>query len=242
MTAILPILQPGTKQHELLLSHLGHDFEFFPSDEPEHVSYDSCSDEEEWEAINKRVKSKLPEPAAEVIEDGGDDVLRNLPFLPKQSALHDLVGIDRAEKIEKALLKGADVNSKDSLGETPLFWAESEEVVGLLDAYGADLRCENIFGSTAFYKMAGQGKTTPMRALSRHLAKKGLLKDQLNAPASCTKRTALHCAAHNGYEETVKELLALPGINRGPQDYLGKTPADLAKSRGFDSIVALLDS
>jgi len=163
------------------------------------------------------------------------------PPLPVQSLLHELIGINRLDKVNKQLKKGANVNNVDSMGETPLFWAISPEAVDLLVSNGADpLWRNNVCDTSAFYKFACQGKYKPLRALAKHLYQVGMMDEMLDDAASHTQRTPLHAAACNGFTETVKELMAM-GADSLLKDYLGKTALDLARQRGFDDIVDLLE-
>lgn len=163
------------------------------------------------------------------------------PAMPQQHTLHEMVCMNRIDKIAKQLDKGVGVNIPDCLGETPLFWAVSGEVVDYLVGEGADMEWRNdLCDCSAFYKFACQGKYKPLKALARHLKRAGKLSKYVDDVSSHTQRTPLHAAAHNGYVETVKELLAL-GADKDKQDYLGKTALDLAKSRNFDEVIALLE-
>mmetsp|Transcript_9532 Transcript_9532/g.10618 ORF Transcript_9532/g.10618 Transcript_9532/m.10618 type:complete len:111 (-) Transcript_9532:1-333(-) len=68
----------------------------------------------------------------------------------------------------------------------------------------------------------------------------GVLEKYVDESSSITKRTPLHAAAHNGFVQTVKELLSM-GASTEAKDYLGKTALDLARNRGFDQVVNLLE-
>eukprot|EP00931_Biecheleriopsis_adriatica_P061337 TRINITY_DN36884_c0_g1_i1.p1 TRINITY_DN36884_c0_g1~~TRINITY_DN36884_c0_g1_i1.p1 ORF type:complete len:248 (+),score=70.22 TRINITY_DN36884_c0_g1_i1:50-793(+) len=224
-----------------LMSDLGPDFKF-PEWKFRMNKLDSCSSE----------GSQGPYPGGQAgaaaaggasPSKGGAAQAFTVPAgtLPSQSLLHEMVGIDRLDKVAKQLDKGTDVNVADCLGETPLFWAVSAEAVDYLVKEGADIQARNsLCNCSAFYKFACQGNHKPLKALARHLRKAGALEEFLNDPASITQRTPLHSAAHNGFVATVRELLAM-GADRELQDYQGKTALDLAKSRGFEDVVTLLE-
>mmetsp|Transcript_47972 Transcript_47972/g.138873 ORF Transcript_47972/g.138873 Transcript_47972/m.138873 type:complete len:236 (-) Transcript_47972:234-941(-) len=180
---------------------------------------------------------------------GGDGTLweqKAVPMAPKhglpaQTLLHEMVCVDRIDKMGKQLDKGIGVNSPDCLGETPLFWAVSAEAVDYLVAEGADIEWRNaLCNCSAFYKFACQGKYKPMKALAKHLKKAGILHEYVNDPASHTARTPLHAAAVNGYVETVKELLAM-GADKAMLDAQGKSAMDLARTRDSEEVIALLE-
>eukprot|EP00930_Biecheleria_cincta_P048862 TRINITY_DN3411_c0_g2_i1.p1 TRINITY_DN3411_c0_g2~~TRINITY_DN3411_c0_g2_i1.p1 ORF type:complete len:246 (-),score=53.13 TRINITY_DN3411_c0_g2_i1:64-801(-) len=229
-------VKPEMKQ---LMTDLGPDFQF-PEWKHRVNKLDSCSSEDGAGPVNPGAGGYAQAPQSTGQSPGGKAQL-TFGFLPKQSLLHEMVGIDSLEKASRQLDKGTDVNIKDCMGETPLFWAVSAEAVDYLVREGAEVDARNtLCDCSAFYKFACQGKHRPMKALARHLRKVGKLEEFLNDPASVTKRTPLHAAAHNGFTQTVKELLAM-GADRDLQDYMNKTALDLAKSRGFDEIVTLLE-
>lgn len=225
-------------------------------------SIDSCSSEDEAEPAAQQEKQLPPvgdAPSALPADGGKQQQLREPttaavgagaaavgpsarvdPPLPEQTLLHEMVAIDRIDKVAKQLKKGTSVNAEDCMGETPLFWAESVEAVDYLVKEGADLHHRNnVCDCSAFYKLACQGKHRPLKALAHHLRKAGRLDEYVNEPSSHTRRTPLHAAACNGFTETVRELLAM-GADKHLQDYLGKTAVDLAKRRELLEVLQLL--
>merc|ERR1719456_2228239 len=145
--------------------------------------------------------------------------------------LHEAVTTNKTEKIARVLDSGTGVNTPDCMGDTPLFWAISAEAVDYLVGEGADIEWKNsLSGCSAFFKLAMQGKTKPMKALAVHLRQRGKLDGFISEKAQYTKRTPLHCAAINGEASTVRELLAL-GAKKDEKDAYGKTAMNLADSR-----------
>ncbi|CAE7732302.1 ANKRA2 [Symbiodinium pilosum] len=216
-----PSLKPEMKT---MMQELGENFKF-PEWKYRMNKLDSCSSE---------AASMFGGAAAFPAASGGQKQASLVGTIPKQSLLHELVGIDRLEKVAKQLDKGTDVNVLDCMGETPLFWAVSAEAVDFLVTEGARIEHRNsLCQCSAFYKFACQGQHKPLKALALHLRKAGVLEKYLDEPASITKRTPLHAAAHNGFLQTVKELLSM-GADRDAEDYLGKKALDLARDRGFD--------
>mmetsp|Transcript_72432 Transcript_72432/g.125573 ORF Transcript_72432/g.125573 Transcript_72432/m.125573 type:complete len:223 (-) Transcript_72432:75-743(-) len=210
-----------------LVKELGPEF-MFPEHKVRYANFDSCSSDdptpEEQEAINQKNAPPL--------------LTR---FCQKQSLLHEFVAVNKVDRITKQLDKGIGVNTPDSLGETPLFWANSAEVVDYLVDEGADVEWKNaISGCSVLYKFASSGRAVPLKALAKYLKKKGTLKASLNEGAELTGRTPLHCAALNGYTEVIKELLAL-GADKSIKDKYKKTPLELATKNGHADIVALLE-
>jgi len=208
-------------------------------------SMDSCSSDEPTQeqlaAWGQMIQGKGPQLGEEGAEDGKPPPAMHFSPLPTQQTIHEMVATNRIDKISKQLDKGVSVNVPDVIGETPLFWALSGEVVDYLVGEGADIEWRNtLCGCSVFFKFACQGKHKPLKALARHLKKAGKLSTYVNDTASLTKRTPLMAAAHNGYVETVKELLAM-GADKSLEDYLGKTALDLAKANECDDVVALLE-
>lgn len=232
------ILAGATPQARAMFAEIGPSLKV-PEPQERLASIDSCSsDEESTPALagaGQRGAQGAQGQQASAVQARID------PVVPRQSVLHELIGVNRLDKVKKQLKKGANVNEEDSMGETPLFWAISEEAVDLLVASGADITWRNnVCDCSAFFKFACQGKHLPLRALARHLSKAGILGDYLDDYATYTQRTALHAAAGNGYAETVRELLSM-GVDHSFEDYLGKTALDLARRRGFQEVVEMLE-
>mmetsp|Transcript_86968 Transcript_86968/g.246558 ORF Transcript_86968/g.246558 Transcript_86968/m.246558 type:complete len:256 (-) Transcript_86968:279-1046(-) len=240
---------------QAFMKEMGPDFKF-PEWQWRMNRIDSCSSDEgekaqqesqqqgggDGEGAPQGQEAQEPEDVAEKEDDGDLRFKIEHGPMPTRHLMHDLASIGRIDKMAKQLDgKGTSINVQDTLGETPLFYATSAEVIDFLVGEGADIEWRNkLCNCSAFYKFACQGKHKPLKALAKHLRKAGRLSEYVNDPSSHTKRTPLHAAAHNGYTETVKELLAM-GADKGLPDYVGKTALELAKARGFDSCVALLE-
>eukprot|EP00913_Durusdinium_trenchii_P034825 g32574.t1 len=148
-----------------LMQDLGPDFKF-PEWKYRMNKLDSCSSEDGG--------LQFEGPSGYVPSGGasGSSVPSLAGTMPKQSLLHELVGIDRMDKVAKQLDKGSDVNVLDCMGETPLFWAVSGEAVDYLVREGADIEHRNsLCNCSAFYKFASQGQHRPLKALARYLKK-----------------------------------------------------------------------
>ncbi|CAJ1367144.1 unnamed protein product [Effrenium voratum] len=224
-----------------LMQDLGPDFKF-PEWKYRMNKLDSCSSEgtTQFEGVGAGAGAAgYSGPGG-----GGAQSRRSVSLagtIPTQSLLHELVGIDRMDKVAKQLDKGTDINVQDCMGETPLFWAVTGEAVDYLVREGAEIEHRNsLCGCSAFYKFASQGQHKTLKALARHLKKAGVLDKYVDETSSITQRSPLHAAAHNGFVHTVKELLSM-GADKDMQDYLGKTALDLARNRGFEEVVTLLE-
>jgi ankyrin repeat protein len=140
----------------------------------------------------------------------------------------------------KALVKlllenGADVDSKDSSGRTPLLWAIEnghKAVVELLLEKGANVDSKDSGGRTPLLWAAENGD----KAVVELLLKKGA---DIESKDSSFSRTPLLWAAKNGHEAVVKLLLE-KGANVDSKESNGRTPLLWAMENGYEAVVKLL--
>jgi len=146
------------------------------------------------------------------------------------------------DMVEYLIGKGANVNLKDSEGETALLWAASNSLPSakILVENGAKVNIAANDGMTPFLQATlgvSSGKVTiEMCNLLR--------KNGANINASLTKKsaagwTALHYAAVNGDIELVKYLIRY-GANVNKSTGEGSTPLFLAKLGNHEEVVQLL--
>jgi len=146
------------------------------------------------------------------------------------------------DMVEYLIGKGANVNLKDSEGETALLWAASNSLPSakILVENGAKVNIAANDGMTPFLQATlgvSSGKVTiEMCNLLR--------KNGANINASLTKKsaagwTALHYAAVNGDIELVKYLIRY-GANVNKSTGEGSTPLFLAKLGNHEEVVQIL--
>jgi ankyrin repeat protein len=133
---------------------------------------------------------------------------------------------------------GADVNTKDDFGITPLHWAADKghvEVVKLLLERGADPNAKSNYswtsGWTPLHYAADKGHIEVVEALLKHGA-------DVNAKDKDGK-TPLHVASVRGDVNIVKLLLER-GADPNARDGNGETPLHWAASKGHVEVVEVL--
>jgi cytohesin len=152
----------------------------------------------------------------------------DLPTLHLAACMGDLA------RVKTLVEQGANVDTKDELGWTPLYWAtclHRIEVVKLLIANGASVRVEVNDGGTPLLQ-AIQGGDRELAVL--------LLSKGADAKAK-TKAgwTTLHYAAAGGPRE-IAELLIAKGANVNAKTSGGQTPLDFALQRDQRALAEML--
>jgi uncharacterized protein len=157
-------------------------------------------------------------------------------------ALIAAVDTENAGGIQKALSGGADVNTKDREGMTPLMHAAlrgNPDIVDLLLQKKARVDVTDIFGVTALMQAAWAGHTVIVGKLMACGADPDL-QSTIDIPRLKKKGVnALIGACMNGNLEVVKLLLARDAkVNQ--QDAEGQTALIFASKNGYPDVVELL--
>ncbi|KAK2771068.1 hypothetical protein FQN53_005225 [Emmonsiellopsis sp. PD_33] len=147
----------------------------------------------------------------------------------------------RTAAVQYLVDRGVDPCAKLSDGYTALHYAAvagEEDVFRLLVDMGVEVDARTKFRETPLICAAAAGNV----GITRLLLEMGEKVD-VNAQEE-SNYTALKFAAHNGYEEVVKLLLAVPGILVQPRNEIGAariiTPLMWAAQGGHGNIVRLL--
>lgn len=155
-----------------------------------------------------------------------------------ETSLHLAARYARADAAKRLLDAGADANSQDNTGRTPLHAAVAADARGVFQIL---LRNR----ATNLNARMHEG-TTPL-ILAARLAIEGMVEDLINADADINAadnsgKTALHWAAAVNNVDAVNSLLA-HNANRDAQDDKDETPLFLAAREGsYEACKALLDS
>ncbi|MHB8995877.1 MAG: ankyrin repeat domain-containing protein [Armatimonadota bacterium] len=146
-------------------------------------------------------------------------------------------GLGDIAAVTEALRMGADANTTDSQGISPLYWAVRRRDIAmaqLLLKSGARPSPRNIPPRIPYLILAVQNEDVPMLDI---LLSYGANPDERDA---AWDSSALHLAAAQGYSPIVAKLLE-HGADPDYRDFIGETPRDLAIRWGHSAVVSELD-
>ena len=154
-----------------------------------------------------------------------------------ETSLHLAARYARADAAKRLLEAGADANSQDNTGRTPLHAAVASDAQGVFQILLRN-RATNLNSRM-------HDGTTPL-ILAARLAIEGMVEDLINAEvdnnsADDQGKTALHWAAAVNNTDAVNILLS-HGANKDAQDNKDETPLFLAAREGsFEAVRSMLD-
>lgn len=165
----------------------------------------------------------------------GNSLVVKLSLKPKTELM---VAVKKSDikKARQAILKGENVNARDSNGNTPLIinarQASSEEIMRLLLKNGANVNARNYSGITALMLAARFGRTEKIDILLKHGA-------EINAKSNAGK-TALMESAARGDVKIVNQLLeAAADVNQRTESK-GETALRIAIQNGHKELADIL--
>ncbi len=131
------------------------------------------------------------------------------------------------EKVKSIYAGGANIDERDQINWTPLFWAASggqSDIVEFLTGNGADVNARGELGTTPLHQAARSGS----KELVTLLLSKGA---NVNAGSEFGSDTPLHCASGAGHRAVV-ELLIANGADIEARNGKGRTPVFAASTNG----------
>ena len=136
--------------------------------------------------------------------------------------------------------RGADVNAKDVIGDTPYLYAGAQgrlEILRLTLAAGADLKDTNRYGGTALIPAAHHGHVAVVREL---LTKTAIAVDHVNRLGWTALLEAVILGDGGPAHTEIARLLLAHGADPNRADGQGVTPLAHAEQRDQQAIAALL--
>ncbi len=146
------------------------------------------------------------------------------------------------DAVRRHLANGADVNATTAAGHFALGGAiinDHIEVVRELIAHGADVNLESEYRWTPLYLAAWQDCAEIAQVLIDAGAK--LETATISGYYSPPRYRPLHIACLNGYVDVVKVLID-NGADLNALNGMNSTPLDMAKSKGHQEVVDLLEA
>lgn len=173
------------------------------------------------------------------------------------SPLHIATVQGNSQKVQSLLTEGAEVNAVNNLWLTPLHYAVNcgwNEIVQILLDHGAKVNALNNFDFTPLHYAANQGKIKIAKLLIEKRAPLNIQNMFGQTPLHCASNHKhskfncedcgsqyKYCSVSHGRIEVVK-LLIEQGAKLYLEDEDGYTALDLARNKGFEEVVALLEA
>jgi len=163
----------------------------------------------------------------------------------KEFNLHEAVKEGDEAKVEALIKKGADVDARDDMGDTPLLVAvmsNKPTVAKVLIDNKADVKAaNNFFKKTALHWSAYNFDLDVVKAMLASLANEDERKNFVNTK-DMFGNTALHDAAMNQDKgKDIIDILIENGADINAQDKNGKTAYKMAKENDNFEVVAILE-
>ena len=157
-------------------------------------------------------------------------------FIAKRfsASLHKAAQEGHADKVKSLLENGAQIDTKDPYGRTPLSLAVSKgqvRVVRLLLQAGADANTSDDFKNSPLHSVAAGGYPEVAKILMTYQAD--------TAAMNSDKNTPLHLAAERGHME-ITALLLSRGVDVDSENDDKNTPLHMAAEKGFPEIISVL--
>jgi ankyrin repeat protein len=154
-------------------------------------------------------------------------------------------GYGNLEIVKLILARGADINGQVAYGDVPLIKAAehgNKDIIVYLLEQGADVNKPNAFGISPFIGFCATGPVELVQLALEHGGKVNDSYLQQTQPNQGKKNySALQAAVAYGKTDVVKLLLAHGG-DPDLKDARGNTCLDLAREKGHQDLIAILQS
>ncbi|BBG59426.1 ankyrin repeat protein [Providencia rustigianii DSM 4541] len=136
--------------------------------------------------------------------------------------------------------KGADVNAKDGIQDTPFLYAGArglQEILEMTLSHGADVSSINRYGGTALIPAAERGHVKTVKTL----IDAGVSVNHVNNLGWTALIEAIILGDGSDKYAQIVTLLVEGGADVNLADASGQSPLTLAKSKGYQNIIDILE-
>jgi ankyrin repeat protein/beta-lactamase regulating signal transducer with metallopeptidase domain len=179
----------------------------------------NVKDQDGWTALRRAVFSGRNDMVRLFLEKGADT-----------SSFHMAAFVGDLDRVKSFIDRGTEVDTKDEIGWTALFWAAcggQQEVAEFLIAKNADINASDGKDRTLLHQ-AAQARTDAVKLVELLIAK-GI---DVNAKTDSRKNTPLHLASSAGNKQAA-ELLISKGAEIDSKDSNGHTPLHLTHDKAL---------
>jgi ankyrin repeat protein len=191
---------------------------------------------EGWTPLHSAVQTGQLKLVELLLQNGANTEAKvNAPNFRGETALH-LAGNGR-EIVELLLKSGANPNSTDDSGATPLHYAArrgAEEIAELLLAHGADVNAKTLSGETPLFRAVGNLKMSMVELLLKHKANPNLANNNDQTPLSIVLSIARREPSNKDLVQTSEEIAKLLIKYGADENYQRRT--QIAVTRDFKQV------
>ncbi|WP_272687415.1 ankyrin repeat domain-containing protein [Providencia sp. PROV149] len=182
-------------------------------------------------------KGDLP-AVTQVIQQGADIEQRDLRLrTPLMAATH----ANQIEVAQFLIEQGANVNARDAIQDSPYLYAGArglQEILEMTLAHGADLKSTNRYGGTALIPAAERGHVKTVQTL----IDAGVDVNHVNRLGWTALIEAIILGDGSEKYAAIVTQLIKGGADVNLADASGKSPLALAKQKGYDNLVEILEN
>lgn len=202
-----------------------------------------CQSDKDNDKLLDAIMQKDVETVRKILAAGNID-------LEPRSGLHDVnkplayaAAYGNLEIVKMLVEAGADLNGQVAYGDVPLIKADehdNDDIIEYLIKKGADVNFPNYYGVTPFFGLCAYGNLELVKLALEHGADINSSYDsQMSDHFGIDNFSPFQAAVNYNQPEVVAFLLSHGGDPRA-KDFKGRTPIELAESKGHDEIAQLL--